>query len=207
MTLAASPTEAISDYEELDILPARNIEGRLEAVYAALADGFETGSVDQLDLTYEGIPSDRHAGITRPSGAREPWYKRGTEMRNERQLTLVAGDELDRIAAGMGIEQVNPRWIGANMVISGVERLSMLPPGTLMFFEGGVTLKIDGQNAPCRLAGGAVAKRYPDRDGLGLLFPKVAKRLRGLLAWVEKPGTVKPGEAIKIRLPEQWLYR
>ena len=40
-----------------------------------------------------------------------------------------------------------------------------------------------------------------------LLFPKVAKRLRGLVAWVEKPGTIMPGEAVSVRVPEQWVYR
>jgi len=36
---------------------------------------------------------------------------------------------------------------------------------------------------------------------------RVAKRLRGLVAWVEKPGTVKAGERVTARLPEQWIYR
>ena len=188
------------------IVPARIITATLDAVFEATAEGFETSTTDSLDLTFEGIPGDRHGGLIRESGGREPWYERGTEMRNERQLSLVCPDELVRIAEGMGVSQVNPRWIGANMVISGVPDFSMLPPRTLMFFENGATVKIDGQNAPCRLAGGAVAKRYPDRQGLDLEFPKVAKRLRGLVGWVEKPGRVVPGEAIKIRIPEQWLY-
>ena len=38
-------------------------------------------------------------------------------------------------------------------------------------------------------------------------FPKVAKRLRGLVAWVEKPGTITAGEAVSVRVPEQWVYR
>ena len=40
-----------------------------------------------------------------------------------------------------------------------------------------------------------------------LAFVKVAKRLRGLLAWVEKPGRIVPGEAVSVRIPEQWIYR
>jgi hypothetical protein len=35
----------------------------------------------------------------------------------------------------------------------------------------------------------------------------MAQRLRGLVAWVEKPGTVRPGETISVRVPEQWIYR
>ena len=192
--------------DDAEVIPARTIAAKLEAVYEAIGDGFETSTAEALDLTFEGIPGDRHGGLIRDSGAREPWYERGTEMRNERQLSLLCPDELVRIAEGMSLPEVNPRWIGGNMVISGVPNFSMLPPRTLMFFESGATVKIDGQNAPCRLAGGAVAKRYPDRQGLDLEFPKVAKRLRGLVGWLEKPGRVVPGEAIKIRIPEQWLY-
>ena len=47
----------------------------------------------------------------------------------------------------------------------------------------------------------------PDREAGSLLFPKVAKRLRGLVAWVEKPGRIVMGEEISVRVPEQWIYR
>ncbi|TIS16311.1 MAG: molybdenum cofactor sulfurase, partial [Mesorhizobium sp.] len=46
-----------------------------------------------------------------------------------------------------------------------------------------------------------------DRDATALLFPKTAKRLRGLVAWVEKPGIIRTGEEISVRVPEQWIYR
>lgn len=84
----------------------------------------------------------------------------------------------------------------------------MLPAGTLMFFADGVTLKVDGQNQPCRIAGRAIAENagMADLDGGALLFPKAAKRLRGLVAWVEKPGTISLGEEISVRVPEQWIY-
>jgi hypothetical protein len=46
-----------------------------------------------------------------------------------------------------------------------------------------------------------------DVEAGALLFPKVAKRLRGLVGWVEKPGMVADGEAVSVRVPEQWIYR
>jgi hypothetical protein len=46
-----------------------------------------------------------------------------------------------------------------------------------------------------------------DVNAGSLLFPKVAKRLRGILAWVEKPGMIAVGEEVTLRLPEQWIYR
>lgn len=194
---------------EPEIVPARKLLGTVAATLVAPFDHFETRRADALDLTFEGIEGDFHGGYTRRSGGREPWYGRGTEMRNERQLSIVANDELQLIAAGMKIAQVKPEWIGANLVIDGVPRLSMLPSGTMLFFSGGVTLKVDAQNGPCRIAGRSIAENagMDDHEAGSLLFPKVARRLRGLVAWVEKPGRIKPGEAVSVRIPEQWIYR
>jgi MOSC domain-containing protein YiiM len=177
-------------------------------VYAALKGGFQTESVAELALGFDGIAGDFHAGATRRSGSREPWYERGTEMRNERQLSIVAVDELGVVAERMRIAELKPEWIGANLVIEGIPSLSMLPAGTLFFFKGGVTLKMDGQNAPCRHAGRSVAENagMADIEAGALLFPKTAKRLRGLVGWVEKPGRIVPGEEVSVRVPEQWIY-
>ena len=195
--------------DEIDIHPARKLLGTVSETLIAAFDHFETRPTEALDLGFEGIAGDFHAGTTRRSGGREPWYGRGTEMRNERQVSIVASDELRLQSAGMKLAEVKPDWIGANLVIDGVPRLSMLPSGTLMFFAGGVTLKVDGQNHPCRLAGRAVAEnaRMADHEAGALMFPKAAKRLRGLVAWVEKPGAIVDGEDIRVQIPEQWIYR
>ena len=77
----------------------------------------------------------------------------------------------------------------------------MLPAGTLLFFENGVTLKVDAQNGPCQIAGRSIAEHAGDgrRCRGSLLFPKVAKRLRGLVAWVEKPGTISRRSGVGAR--------
>lgn len=194
---------------EPEILPGRRLKASVAGTYAALRGSFVTQPVDTLALTFDGIEGDYHAGPTRRSGSREPWYKRGTVMRNERQLSIVAPDELATIAGRMGLDRVTPEWLGANLLIDGIARLSMLPPGTMLFFKGGVTIKIDAQNHPCRDAGRAIARGagMTDVEEGSLLFPKVAKRLRGLVGWVEKPGTITPGEDLSVRVPEQWIYR
>jgi hypothetical protein len=194
---------------EPEIVPARKLAAKVAGVYVAPFDHFETRSVDALVLGFDGIEGDFHAGQTRKSGGREPWYPRGTEMRNERQLSIVAPDELAIVAGRMGIAEVKPEWIGANLSIDGIPDLSMLPSGTLLFFKGGATVKVDAQNGPCRIAGRSIAENagMPDHQAGSLLFPKVAKRLRGLVAWVEKPGRIVRGEEISVRVPEQWIYR
>ena len=191
------------------IVPAKKLLAAVDAVFTASGGDFVTRAVDALDLGFDGIAGDFHGGSTRLSGGREPWYPRGTEMRNERQLSIVAADELAQIAAGMGIAGIEPEWIGANLVLGGVPRLSMLPAGTMLFFAGGVTLKVDGQNAPCRLAGRSVAMNagMDDVEAGALLFPRHGRRLRGLVAWVEKPGRIARGEQVSVRIPEQWIYR
>ncbi|MCF6123732.1 MOSC domain-containing protein [Mesorhizobium sp. M7A.F.Ca.CA.001.07.2.1] len=192
----------------IEIIPARKLAAKAAALYVAPADHFQTRPVDELLLDFDGIAGDFHAGPTRRAGGREPWYPRGTEMRNERQLSIVAADELAVVAQRMGLAEIRPEWIGANLVIEGVPNLSMLPAGTLLFFKGGVTIKIDVQNGPCRIAGRSIAENagMADVEAGALLFPKVAKRLRGVVAWVEKPGTVRVREEISVRVPEQWIY-
>ena len=191
-----------------DIVPVRKLAARAAVLYAAPSDHFQTRSVETLRLGFDGIDGDFHAGATRRSGGREPWYPRGTEMRNERQLSIVAADELAVVARRMGLAEIRPEWIGANLLIEGVPHLSMLPAGTLMFFKGGVTLKVDAQNGPCRIAGRSIAEHagMADVEAGALEFPKAAKRLRGVVAWVEKPGIILAGEEISLRLPEQWIY-
>ncbi|MBZ9773502.1 MOSC domain-containing protein [Mesorhizobium sp. CO1-1-8] len=193
----------------VEIIPAQKLAAKAAALYVAPADHFQTRPVDELRLGFDGISGDFHAGPTRRSGGREPWYPRGTEMRNERQLSIVAADELAVVAERMGLTEIKPEWIGANLVIERVPNLSMLPAGTLLFFKSGVTIKVDAQNGPCRIAGRSIAENaeMADIEAGALLFPKVAKRLRGVVAWVEKPGTVKAGEEISVRVPEQWIYQ
>ncbi len=193
----------------MEVLTSRRLRGKIDMALVARGNHFVTVATDTLDITFDGIVGDHHAGATRKSGGREPWYPRGTVIRNERQLSLVSVEELGTIAQSMGVDHVKPEWLGANLVISGVPDLTMLPPRTLLIFGGGVTLKIDGQNAPCKLAGRAVARGLgrADVDDTALAFVKAAKRLRGLVAWVEKPGTITTGEAIEARVPEQWLYQ
>lgn len=193
----------------MDITPQQQITGKVGGVFSATGATFTTQPVEALNLTFEGIKGDHHSGLTRKAGAREPWYARGTEMRNERQLTLLCPAELSAVADEMGIDRIEPQWIGGNMLIEDIPNLSMLPAGTLLFFEGGVTLKIDFQNAPCRFSGAAIADQYPELDHtkLALGFVTAARRKRGLLAWVEIPGTIRAGEAIRAQIPEQWLYQ
>lgn len=185
---------------------ALKIKGRVAGLYRTQGAGFETSPVETLELTFAGIQGDRHGGATRRTGGREPWYPRGTEIRNERQLSLLAPNELRAVAADLEIDEVPVEAIGGNLLVEGIERLSWLPARTLLFFEGGVTLKVDGDNAPCRLAGRALAARFPGRETIESDFVRSARHRRGLVVWVEKPGRIEQGEGLVAHVPEQWIY-
>lgn len=193
--------------EEIRITPKFRVAGRVEGLFRTEApEDFQTVAVGSLELTFEGIPGDRHAGMTRKSGGREPWYPRGTEMCNERQVSILSGVELSRIADLMELDEIRPEWIGGNIILSGIANLTRLPPRTRLVFESGTVIRIDGDNLPCRFAGEAIASNYPDREGLDLLFPKKARGLRGLVGYIEKPGVIAPGEAVTAHISEQWIY-
>lgn len=193
--------------EDLQITQKFKVAGTVEGVYRTPApEDFQTSASEALELDFRGIAGDRHAGFTRRSGGREPWYPRGTEMCNERQVSLLSVEELAEIAARLDIPDLKSEWIGGNIAISGIPRLSLVPPRTRLVFEGGAVIRVDGNNVPCRHAGAAIAEHNPGKDGLDLLFPKKAVRLRGLVGYVEKPGTIRSGEAVAAHIPEQWIY-
>ena len=186
--------------------PAIKLKGIVAGLYRTEGKGFVTSPVDGLDLGFDGIPADAHGGPTRKTGGREPWYPRGTEIRNERQLSILSRVELAEVAETLAIPELRPEWIGGNLTLDGIPRLSELPPRTLLFFENGVTIKIDGDNGPCRLSGRSIAKHYPERTDIEFGFVQAARHKRGLVAWVEKPGRISLGETFEARLPEQWIY-
>lgn len=184
----------------------RVIVGRVAGVYAAMGADFETVPHDVLSLTYDGIPGDVHSGLTRKSGAREPWYPRGTPMRNERQLSILGEEELAEVATALGIERLAPEWIGGNLLLSGVPHVSLLPPRTLLMFPSGATIRIDGDNGPCRQSGRSIARRSLDRKDIEFAFVKAAAHRRGVVGWVEREGDVRAGDAVKVRIWPQLLY-
>jgi len=187
-------------------LAKKKLEARALAVLTPTGEGFQTKPVKALDLSFEGIAGDSHAGWTRKSDARTPWYKRGTDIRNVRQISMVSVEDLAALQEKLDVPTVAAAWIGANVVVQGIKDFSYLPTGTLLFFEGACVLRVEEQNAPCRIAGKAVQERYPDRDDIETGFAKIARGLRGVVASVDRPGAIRAGATLTAQLPEQWVY-
>lgn len=188
------------------VIRAQTLTGRIEGVFIASGPGFETEAAPALQLTYAGIAGDIHAGLTRPSGAREPWYKRGTEMANERQLSILSVEEMAGIAEALNLPALPAGWIGGNLLLSGIAHLTQLPPRSLLMFESGAAVRIDGDNGPCRAAGRGIVRQVPERPDIELGFVKAARHRRGLVGWVEREGEVRAGETVTVRIREQIVY-
>jgi len=90
-----------------------------------------TQPVDGVDADFGGFPGDVHHGVTRASCVRvRRQYPIGTEIRNTRQISILAADDLDAIAAELGIASLLPEWVGANLLLQGIPTLTELPPST-----------------------------------------------------------------------------
>jgi hypothetical protein len=185
--------------------------GRIEAVYCTNDIGsFVTAPSGTLDVDLEGIAGDRHGGLWRGAGPREPWLKRGFAIRNDRQLTVLSTEEMHDLALRLDVPQVPPELVGANLLISGLSRLSHLTAGARLAiggawggkgqFDGQVLLRVEGYNHPCRGPGKKLAQ-YFDRPDLEFEFRKQATSLRGLILCVDASGRIAPGDAVVVVPP------
>ena len=167
-------------------------------------DGMASRSMERVRAGYDGFEGEAHGGLTRPACSRmKLQYPRNTEIRNVRQICILSVEELDAIAADMGIDMIDPRWIGANVVLKGIPDFTTVPPSSRLVFEGGVSLVVDMENAPCRFAAEAIEVHRP---GKGMTFAKKAMGRRGVTAWVEREGEIAVGEKARLHIPPQRLY-
>lgn len=163
--------------------------------------GLASAKVEQLDLGFHGLTGERHAGENRSSCVRvRNLHPEGTEIRNVRQLSILSAEELALIAEEMGLEAVNPADLGANLVLKGIPDFTFVPPSSRLQGPSGATLTIDMENRPCIFPGKEIEKSHA---GFGPKFKPAARNRRGVTAWVERPGTLRPGDKLKLFIPDQ----
>lgn len=156
---------------------------------------------DALDLTFEGIKGAFHAGLTRPACSRvKSQYPRDTPIKNERQLSIVSQEELDAIAAEMGVEAIDPARVGATMVLRGIPDFTHVPPSSRLQAPSGATVTVDMENRPCVFPSKSLEVVFP---GQGVGFKPAAKDLRGVTAWVAAEGRVAVGDVLTLHIPDQ----
>lgn len=164
----------------------------------------ESVAVDSLTATFAGPEGEAHGGLTRPSCSRvTAQYPKGTVIRNTRQFSVLAAEDLAAIAAKMGVATLDPALVGATMVVEGIPDFSHIPPSSRLQAEGGATLVVDLENRPCMLPARPIEARHP---GLGARFKAAAQGRRGIVGWVEREGTFRLGEAIRLHVPDQPVW-
>ena len=124
----------------------------LGSVYRTDLPTLMSDTADKLDLTFEGIAGTRHFGNTRSSCVRvTAQYPKGTPIGNERQLSILSAEELEQIAAQMGLDDIDPARLGASMVIRGIPDFTHVPPSSRLLAPSGASLVIDMENRPCQI--------------------------------------------------------
>ncbi|UWQ22522.1 MOSC domain-containing protein [Jannaschia sp. W003] len=177
--------------------------GRVPDRDAALA----SESLPRLRLAFAGPEGENHGGLTRPSCSRVlGLYERGTPIRNARQLSILSQEELEAVAAAMGLDALDPAWLGATMVVEGLPDFSHLPPASRLQFRGrgGPTVAVDMQNRPCVLPGPVIEAARP---GFGTRFKRAAEGRRGVVGSVEREGVVDVGDAVALHVPDQRAWQ
>lgn len=166
------------------------------------AAALESTGLAEMPLGFAGYAAEAHAGLTRASDSRVlAQYPRGTEIRNTRQLSILSAEELDAIAAGMGLDAIDPALMGASMVLRGIPDFSRIPPSSRLQDEAsGTTLTVDMENRPCTLPAKPIEVRHP---GSGRAFKAAAEGRRGVTAWVEREGTIRLGATLRLHIPDQ----
>ena len=155
-----------------------------------------------LTLTFHGaVEEGRHAGRNRASCSRvTSQHPKGTEIANVRQLCIVSGEEMVTIAADLGLDALDPEWLGASLVLRGISDFTHVPPSSRLQGPDGATLVIDMENRPCTLVSREIET---DRPGHGKGFKTAAYDKRGVTAWVERPGSLKVGDVLTLHVPDQ----
>lgn len=154
-----------------------------------------------VELGLDGFPNEVHSGTSRDSCVRVTMlHPKGTKIRNTRQLSLLSAEENAAIAAQIGLDSLDPSWLGASIVIQGIPDFSHVPPGSRLQTPNGTTITVDLENAPCIWPAKEIDK---DHSGKGKAFKPAAEGRRGLTAWVERPGPLQIGDEVALFVPTQ----
>jgi len=165
------------------------------AVHRSSSHSFSKYAEEDITLVEGlGVQGDAHAGSTVQHRSR---VRRDPTAPNLRQVHLLHAELFDVL-----LEEghaVFPGELGENITTRGVDLLA-LPSGTRLRVGAQAEVEITGLRNPCsqidKFQPGLAAKVL-DRDANGGLVRKA-----GVMAVVRRGGTVRPGDAIVVQLPQ-----
>lgn len=161
---------------------------------------------EQIEVNFDGIVGDHHAGTSREaySGDREP---KGTMLRNDRQWSGVSVEELKEMSELLELaEPLAPGTLGANLCFEGIPDFSLLPRGTRLKFPSGAALTIEEYNPPCLYMSAEIAAKHKTRFGEHLgkgQWQKPASGRRGVVGVVDVPGVIRVGDEVVVSVFEK----
>ncbi|SHJ33314.1 MOSC domain-containing protein [Shimia gijangensis] len=168
------------------------------------AEDLRAESLDEMDLGFEGISEDGHSGLTRASCSRvKAQYPRGTEIANTRQVSILSAEELEEISDTLGIDEFDPAWIGASIILRGIPDFTHVPPSSRLQADSGATIVVDMENRPCVLPARVIEKEAP---GHGKGFKAASTDKRGVTGWIEREGVIRVGDVLRLHIPDQRLW-
>lgn len=142
-----------------------------------------------------GVEGDVHAGVTvkhRSRMAQDP------AQPNLRQVHLIHEELFTEVdTAGF---RVAPGELGENITTSGIDLLG-LPVGTVLHIGDDAVVEVTGLRNPCRQIDAfqdGLLKQVVGRDDAGNIVRKA-----GIMSVVKEGGVVRPGDLIKVELPDE----
>ena len=199
------------------IKPAFELIGRVQAVLVAADFGsILSAPCPKIQVICgHGIQRDKHAGArladVRERDLRSFGLPKGMEIANHRHFSAVSSEELLEIGLALGLLTSIPfGYLGENLVLVGIPKLTNLPPGTMLFFRKDehlirtAVLVVWGENKPCIVPGKALQARFSRIAAT--CFPRAAMGRRGVVGSVYASGTIHAGDTVVVRVPSQRIY-
>lgn len=169
------------------------VTGEVLGVHVSPAHTFSKAAVDTITLLEGlGVEGDAHCGVTVKHRSR---VQRDPAQPNLRQVHLIHGELFDDLAAAGFV--VGPGDLGENITTAGLDLLG-LPVGTRLTI-GDAVIAVTGLRNPCHqldLFADGLLKQVLYKDAEGKLV-----RLAGIMGTVARGGTIRPGDAVDVRLP------
>jgi hypothetical protein len=108
------------------------------------ATGLQAQAHRKLTLAFSGPLGEDHGGLTRASCSRVlAQHPRGTQIRNTRQICIVSAEEIAATARAMGLETLDPGYLGATIVLEGIADFTHVPPSSRLQGPSGATIVVD----------------------------------------------------------------
>jgi MOSC domain-containing protein YiiM len=170
------------------------LPGAVVAVSRSAKHSFSKQTAEAITLVEGwGVEGDAHAGATT-----QHLYlvKKDPTRANLTQVHLIQSELFDELADRFVVAAGE---LGENVTTSGVDLLA-LPLGTRIYLGAEAVVELTGLRSPCSKINayqGGLMKALVEKDDDGCIIRK-----SGVMSIVITGGTVRPGDELRVELPE-----